>query len=269
MSTDDMESALEAIQFFANSANSVRVFEALANGVTTSSTLAERTGASRSTVARILDEGESRGWIDSEGSEYELTYIGEFMIEKFRTYLRTVEGAQQLGEAMNYLPEPARELDIRHLRDAEITVPTTDWPNARLNRALELYETGDTYRGLTQIGPHVLVQRLADLVDRGQLEVEGVIEAEFIEGVLNDPERVGPWQTLADGIWVYEGRIPLNMHIIDETVVLWLASVHGDEWDQYGLLETEHPSVMRWAESVYQEYRREAEPLDPAMLPEE
>ena len=268
MPTNDMESTLDAIQVFANSANSVRVFEALADGAMTSSGLAEQTGASRSTVARILDEGESRGWIESEGSLYELTYMGEFMIEEFRTYLRTVEGTQQLGEAINYLPEPARELNIRHLREAAVTVPTTDRPDARLNRALELYETGDMYRGLTQIGPHVIVQTLADLVERGQLEVEGVIEAKFIEDILNDPERASPWHTLADRVWVYDGRIPLNMHIIDETVVLWLASVDGDEWEQYGLLESEHPAVVTWAESVYQEYRREAEPLDPALLPE-
>jgi DNA-binding IclR family transcriptional regulator len=72
-----MEPTLEVIQFFANSANSVRVFEALADGATTSSTLAERTGASRSPVARILDRGDSRDWIDSEGSRYELTHMGE------------------------------------------------------------------------------------------------------------------------------------------------------------------------------------------------
>lgn len=263
-----MDLALEAIQVFANSANSVRVFESLADGVTTSRALAEQTGASRSTVARILDDGESRGWIESEGSQYELTYMGEFMIEEFRTYLRTVEGGQQLGEAMNYLPEPARELDIRHLRDAEVTTPTTDWPGARLNRALELYETGDTYRGLTQIAPHVIVETLADLVDRGRLEVEGVIEATFIEDVLKDPERAAPWHTLADRVWVYDGRIPLNMHIIDETAVLWLASVDGGEWERYGLLESEHPSVVGWAESLYQEYRNKAEPLDTAVLPE-
>jgi len=97
MPTDDMEPALEAIQFFANSANSVRVFEALANGVTTSSTLAERTGASRSTIARILDEGESRGWVESEGSRYELTYMGELMIEEFRTHLETMKGLSNSG----------------------------------------------------------------------------------------------------------------------------------------------------------------------------
>jgi len=267
MPTDNMESALEAVQFFANSANSVRVFEALANGVTTSSGLAEQTGASRSTVARILDEGESRGWIESEGSRYELTYLGEFMIEEFRAHLQRVAGGQQLGGALNYLPEPAQELDVAALRDAELTTPTADWPNAHLNRALELYRSADRYRGLTQIAPDIIAQTLADQVTQNQLELEGVIEAEFIECLRDDPERAAPWHAFADQVWVYDGRIPLNMHLIDEKVVLWLNHAGSNRLEGGGLLESENPTVVAWAESLYQDYRVEAEPLDPSRLP--
>lgn len=269
MATNNMESALEAIQFFANSANSVRVFEALAYGVTTSSTLAERTGASRSTIARILDEGESRGWVESEGSRYELTYMGEPMIEEFHTHLETIEGAQQLKDVINYLPEPARELDIRHLRDAEITTPSSEWPQAHYKRALELYRTGETYRGLTQIAPEIIVRTLADVVERGQLELEGVIEADFIEELLDNPERAAPWHTFADEIWVYDGHVPVNMHLIDGRVVLWLGRAEGDRvGGGEGLLESEHPAVVSWAESLYGQYKSEAKPLDPTRLPE-
>jgi predicted transcriptional regulator len=268
MVTNSTETALDAVGFFANSANSVRVFEALRDGVTTSRALAEQTGASRSTVARILDEGESRGWIRSEGSRYELTRAGELVFEEFRAHLQAVEAVEHLGDAVNYLPDPARELDVRHLRDATVTVPTTDWPNDRVNRALELYRAADRYRGLTQIAPHVLVRTLADLVEQGRLEFEGIIEAGFVEETLDDPDRAAPWHVIADRVWVYDGHVPLNMHIIDGTVVLWLASVDGDEWERYGLLECDQPSVVAWAESLYKEYRADAEPLDPSRLPE-
>jgi predicted transcriptional regulator len=268
MVTTDMNGALDAVGFFANSANSVRVFEALADGASTSRALAERTGASRSTVARVLREGESRGWVDSEGSRYELTYAGELVFAEFRAHLQTVEAIERLGEAVNHLPDPARELDVRHLRDAEVTVPTTDWPNDRVNRALELYRTADRYRGLTQVAPHVLVRTLADLFEADRLEFEGIIEAAFVEESFDDPERAAPWHVIADRVWVYDGRVPLNMHIVDGTVVLWLASVDGDEWERYGLLECDHPSVVAWAESLYEEYRADAEPLDPSRLPE-
>lgn len=60
MSRHGMERALDAVQVFANSAHAVQVFEELTDGPTTSRDLAEQTGAARSTVARILDRGESR-----------------------------------------------------------------------------------------------------------------------------------------------------------------------------------------------------------------
>jgi predicted transcriptional regulator len=34
-----------------------------------------------------------------------------------------------------------------------------------------------------------------------------------------------------------------------------------------GVLESEHPAVVSWAESLYEEYRDEARRLDPGVLP--
>jgi predicted transcriptional regulator len=263
---DDIEGALDALQLFANSAHSVRVFELLAEGPTTSSTLAECTGASRSTVARILNEGESRDWIASEGSRYELTYLGESIFEEFHALLRSVEGIRRLGAAVNHLPAPARDLEIRHLLDAEITRRTPDRPGAHVERALELYRTATTYRGLTRIAPDLIVRTLAEEVERGGLDVSGVIEASFVETLLGDPGRVAPWRAFADQVWVYDGSIPLDVHLLDGTVVLWLRAPADEE--AYGLLECDHPAVVGWAESLYREYRAGSEPLDPARLPD-
>lgn len=109
------------------------------------------------------------------------------------------------------------------------------------------------------------MRALADEVREGRLELEGVVEAAFVEGLRDDPERTAPWHAFADGVWVYDGRVPLDMHVVDGTAVLWLS----DDRDEraYGLLESDRPSVVRWAESLYEEYRAEAEPLDPVRLP--
>lgn len=89
---------------FANSAHSVRIFEALTDGTMSRRELVERAGASRSTVARVLADGESRGWVDSEGSPYELTSVGEVIIGEFREYRQTIDGVRHLGEAIEWLP---------------------------------------------------------------------------------------------------------------------------------------------------------------------
>jgi predicted transcriptional regulator len=260
--------ALEAAQFFANSAHSVQIFEAMSDGVTTSRALAEHTGASRSTVARILDEGESRGWVESEGSQYELTKLGEIMIAEFRAYLQTVEGVQQLGEAIFYLPQPAHEVDYRHFCDATITRSTPDNPAEPIDRGLDAIRSADEYRGLTKTAIPRYVEALAEGRDRGAMEVEGVIESSFFEVLRNHPERTPPWHTIAPGVWVYDGTVPLSMHIVDQTVLLWLSERREEGLELYGLLESTNSAVLSWAESMYEAYRADSAPLDPAMLPE-
>lgn len=114
MLTMSMETTLEAARFFADSANSVRVFETLIDGPTTSRDLAEQTGASRSTVARILAEGESREWINSKGSRYELTELGEVMIEVMDLITEYVADHDDIGpEEAEAWASDLRDIDER------------------------------------------------------------------------------------------------------------------------------------------------------------
>lgn len=56
------------------------------------------------------------------------------------------------------------------------------------------------------------------------------------------------------------------MTIIDTTVGF---SLNRDNQDGVqGLLVTDDPTVVSWAKSLHKDYRDEAEPLDPTMLPE-
>lgn len=269
MVTIHMERALEDIQFLANSANRVRVLDTLATGPATRRELQEETGVSRSTTARVLDEAEDREWVASEGSHYQITPMGEAMISEFSTYRETAEGVRHLGEAINWLPEPARALDFRHFLDTDITTPTNDNPTAAFDRGMDLIRTATEYRGLTQNSLPEYMKTIADRVADGNLDFQGVIEASFIDALRNDPERAAHWQDITHGMWLYDGHIPINMHIVDGTVLIWLCDKNqaGDDVIVKGVLESEHPAVVSWAESLYEEYRNEAEPLNPEGLP--
>lgn len=264
MSTHDSAVPMDAIQFLANSANAVQVFEALADGPATSRDLVERTEASRSTVMRVLGRGESRGWVYSEGSRYDITELGRTMIDEFVEYRETVRGIQRLGPAIEALPEPARALDFRHLRDADITRRTDDRPFACFDRGLHLIREAETCRWLVSIAPLEYMRGIRDGVEGGEVTAGGVISSEVAETLREDPERAEPWHAFADRVWVYDGHVPLSLEIVDETVLVWLCPT--DRWDGGGLLETDHPAVQSWAESLYEEYRRGAEPLDPTTL---
>lgn len=266
-----MERALEALQFFANSANSVQVFDELSDGVLTSSDLAERTGASRSTVARILDEGESRGWIDSKGSRYELTEAGQIMFEEIRTCIETVEGIQYLGEAINWLPLPAHSLEYRWFRDADIRTGIPSNPTEPFDYISEQIRAADEIRTLAWTGVPRLTELINEQSEAGRVECEAVMKASFFDTLAGKPEVVPHWRAPAERgeVWLYEGDVPISMHIVDGKVVIWLDEHRGDELVVRGALVTENDAVVSWAESLYEEYRIEAEPLDPATLPEE
>lgn len=257
-----MASSLEAIQFLANSGNRVAVLTALVDGEASRRDLQEAVGGSRSTVARILDEAQSRAWVDSEGSRYWLTPLGEQMVTDFRSYLETVEGLQHLGEIVNQFPPPLLSIDFRYLRDAEVIEPTPEDPAAPFTRAFELFQEATEFRGLTHTAfPH-FVEALRNGIEDGRLEEhEGVIEKSFIETVRVDPERLAVWKSFVDigTMWVYDGTVPISFHIIDGQVLVWLGKTRGEV---AGILISKNPAVLEWGTSLVEKYRSESEPLD-------
>lgn len=265
-----MDSARQTLQFFADSANSVLLFDALSNGITTSSVLAEEIGASRSTVARILAEGESRGWIDSEGSQYELTTEGQIILDVVQESLQTVEGIQHLGEAIDWLPSPVHSLDYRHFRDAEVITGTTANPTEPFDYVSERIRTENEIYTLAWTGVPRLTKLINEQAEAGEITCEAVMKASFFDALDGGPEVVANWRAPAarDEVWKYEGDVPISLHILDDTVVIWLDEQHGDELVVRGALVTENSVVLAWAEALYEEYRAEAELLDPATLPE-
>lgn len=265
-----MGDVLEDIQFLANSSNRVQVLDTLTDGSATRRELQEETGVARSTAARVLDEAEARGWVGSEGSRYRITPMGAVMVSEFCSHLETTEGIHHLGKAIDWLPEPAHELDYSYFRDADVTTPSESNPTAAFDRGMELIRAADEYRGLTQNSLPEYMKTICDRVRQGHLDFQGVIEARFVDVLRDDPDRAAHWHDVAHGMWLYDGRIPINMHVVDGTALIWLCdeNQHGEDVVVKGLLESDHPAVVSWAESLYEEYRAEAEPLNPTVLPD-
>lgn len=259
-----MGSPLERIAFLARSENRIQILRTLADEEHTRQHLREELEISRTTLSRILNEFETRGLIDRTGQGYRLRSTAEEILSKFLPLLETMEGIQNLGKAIDWLPPPVRSLEYRHFRDADITTSTPDNPAEPFDRGLELIRTADEYRGLTStaIPRYVKVLRDEEFQD-----AQGVIEASFFETLREDPERAAPWYDLVETTWVYNGRVPIDMHIVDDTVLIWLGEVDGEEINIRGLLESENEAVMSWADSFYKDFRSESEPLDPEILP--
>jgi predicted transcriptional regulator len=223
---------------------------------------------SRTTLGRILNEFENRDLITRTKQGYTTTLAADAILAKFIPLLETMEGIHNLDEAIEWLPPPAHSVDLRHFRDADITTSTPDNPAEPFDRGLKLISDADTYRGLTSTAIPSYVQVLNKGLVQGRLDVEGVIKASFVETLRNDQERADPWYDFveAEAIWLYDGPVPINMHLLDNIVLIWLGEHDEDDMEVYGLLESTNPSVLSWAESLYKEYRAEANLLDMATL---
>jgi predicted transcriptional regulator len=264
-----MDDALDDVRFLASSENRVRVLRALAGGSGTRRRLQEDTDVPRSSVARVLDEGEARDWVGSSGSQYWITGRGEAMLSTIERAVASTQGVRHLGRALEWLPDPVETLDVRQFRTARVTTPTEDNPTAALDRGLELIRGASVYRGLTRNSLPSYMRAIGDLVERGSLDFEAVLEADFVDVLRADGDRARRWRPVADRTWLYEGRVPINMHIVDERVAIWLCdeSEHGDEVRIRGLLESDAPDVLSWAESLYEDHRAEATPMEADTLP--
>jgi predicted transcriptional regulator len=263
-----MEETLDDIQFLANSENRIRVLSALIHGSASRRQLQEETGVPRSSAARVLEEAETRGWVGSNGSEYWITPRGEAMVAEIQQSIATTEGINHLGKAIKWLPEPVSDLDFRHFTDARITLPTQENPTAAFDRGLDLISGSSSYRGLTQNSLPQYMRVICDQVEAGDLKFEGVIEERFTEVLQTDRERAETWSVIADRMWVFDGDVPINMHLVDDTALIWLCGEddEGNNVEPKGLLEVENPHVVSWAESLYEEYLAASKPFSPERL---
>lgn len=263
-----MDLPLEPIAFLGRSPNRVEVLKTLDNDPRSRQQLRDELSISRTTLARILNEFEEREWITRQGNEYTTTRASEAIMAKFDPLLETVRGIENLGEAIHWLPPPAHEVDLQHFKDATITTTHDGNPSAPFDRAYELICTADRYHGVTNTAIPRYVETLLDRYNQGELDYEGVIAGEFIQ-TLEDPDRVATWEnSAATGLtWVYDDPMPISMHIVDRTVLIWLGKFTEGGLEVYGVLESSNDAVLSWAESLFEEYRAEAELLEPSMIP--
>ncbi len=190
------------------------------------------------------------------------------MIEEFRSYQETLEGVQHLGKAIAWLPSPAHELDFRHFRDAEIITPTPPTPSKPFDYVAEMLRTATEVRSLVELAMGRYLEIIHEQAEAGQLDAELVIQADWFADIDDKPEQISLWRARVDRdeVWTYDGEVPINMHIFDTQVVIWMGETLDEDRVIRGIVVTETPAVLSWARSLYDGYRDESDRLDLAMI---
>jgi predicted transcriptional regulator len=257
--------ALEDVAYLARSVNRVRLLDILASGSYTRRDLADRTEIARTTVGRIVNELEERGWAKrTTDGEYAATPTGEQITTEFVPFVESIAVIREFGKTVAWFQDVDQPIGLHHLRDATVWRPDATDPMAPTVAYMDDLRTAREFHCLVGVAPPVSFEKamLAGVVDRG-MRVEHVISEDEYSYLRDDPERVPRWREYiraGANVYRYDGTVPCNFVILDETV--YIAKSQSDYGKPYTVIESDDDVVRSWAHEVIDQYRVESEQLD-------
>lgn len=280
--------ALDPIAYLSRSENRLQVLEALTAEMPKPGqeqrgydprALRELTGASESTLSRILNEFQDREWVERGAQgHYTVTRKGQHIAAEFKPLVDSVETIQELGDAVGILPAtdlfigPTSEVSIsrRHFRDATVREPT-GWDPSDINRYFtELLEDVSIHRSVNVGGPSPEVTNaILEGLRSGRLTVDAVNRGSVVDRVIDHPEIEG----LAEALEYENFRwyrcteyIPCTLWVNDETVSIENGQV--DEVQTGTVIESQNATVRHWAMELIDRYIETSEEVTVEDLPE-
>lgn len=264
---DRSTEALEDIAYLARSGNRVAILDALAEESYSRGELAERTGASRTTLDRIVNELEAHGWAErtTEGT-YAATAQGTHLMRRFRPFVDSVEAIRRLGDTVAWLPVDELSIGLEHFADAVVRRPEPDDPVETIEFMNDLLARTSEFRVLAHlVPPEPLGETLRERVVSGRMSLEGVVTDEVVAYLGSRPDRVDRWRALVDAgadLHRLEGPIPCNCWIFDGTVLIKKSGPEPID-ESYGVpIVSEDETVLAWAHDLIDRWMDDATRID-------
>lgn len=264
--------ALADVEYLARSENRVAILDALTDDARSRRDLAERTGVSRTTLDRIVNELESRGWaVRTSDGGYVATPVGRRVMAETRPYLDAMTAIRRLGDAVDWLPEAELTIGLAPFADAAVHRPDDD-PIEPFDHFARLVEEAAEMRALTHLAPPAPISRaMHEGVVDGHMTLELVLTRELVDFLSAQHDRRermrATFEAGADG-FVVAGPIPCNLWILDDRVLLKKSGPEPID-DAYGVpIESEDETVRRWAGGLIDDWRADATRLDAAAFTE-
>jgi predicted transcriptional regulator len=256
------DAALEDIAYLSRSENRVRILETLTADTHSRRELADVTGTSRTTLGRILSELEDRNWTTrTTDGEYVATPRGEHAAVEFLPLVASMQTLRELGEAAGWIPIEELSIDLRHFRDATVRRTVPNEPVEPGRYLAPLIRDASTLSTLTFVAPPRVVGRaMENGVSSDQLTAEHVLAGGLIEHLRDHPDGPPQWHdyiTAGARVYYYDGHIPCNLFVVDDTVLLLNDRPNAGE-----AIETENETVRSWAHDLIATYREAAETVE-------
>ncbi|MFH5800482.1 helix-turn-helix transcriptional regulator [Haladaptatus sp. CMAA 1911] len=260
-----MNAPIDDIEFLARSDHRVGVLDALAECPCDRTDLRSATSASSPTMGRILSDFEDRRWVVRTGRTYELTRLGEFVADRFSNLRDAMATERKLRDVLPWLPREMEGFSVGLFTDPVVSYPGPGYPYEPVERVTQLIEGTDEMRGFG-----TTIVKSSNLEAACQAIIEGM-EFEFIytPGVLEtivawNPARVTEAAACDNCTSLVHGSLPdsewCGLGIYDDRVGI---CCHDAETGMLqAVVDTDSSEALKWAESVYEQYRNEARLLD-------
>lgn len=252
MSNGKREFLLEAVR-------RAPLLESLQREPATPGDLQETVEMSRSTVHRAIDSLRDDAIIQQSSGKYELTRLGEILVEELRQFGERTWTARSLTEFLNSVTMDGNGIPVEHLSDATVIRREPRRPHATIHRIMELFERADNVRMFSTVISPIYVDMAYPKLMNG-MQIQAVFEREIVDMMLSEFPRKA-YETIATGnfdVYAYDDDLPFELFIFDDEIGM---AAHNQEGIAEVLIECDDPAARAWAEELYQEHRTEAESL--------
>ncbi|MFC7047244.1 helix-turn-helix transcriptional regulator [Halobacteriaceae archaeon GCM10025711] len=260
-----MDAAIEDIEFLARSPHRVEVLEILTDSPTTRTDLRAATGASPSTVGRIIADFERRRWMVRNGPTYELTRLGEFVADRFLDLRDAMSIERKLRDVWEWLPREMAGFSVDLFADAVVSYPGPGYPYEPVERLTHLIETTDRLRGFDSIVyKSINNETVCEAVLDG-MELEYVYSPVALEGTVAwNPERVMEAAACENCTVLVHDALPdgnrCGLGIVDDRA--GICCHDEDTGALVAVIDTDAPEAREWALPVFERVRQDAKPVD-------
>lgn len=254
-----MEDFRETIECLCNSPQRLKILDALDGAWMDVREVMGALDSPRSTVQRNLSVLEEQGWVETAGSRYTTTTVGELLRAEFVGMGEIATKIEQMAPFLNTVDAPA-EVAVDQLSDVLVTTPKPTRPHSPRKRLLRTFEEVDCVRGFLPVVSSLSVEE-AHRADAGsEPNGEYVVSSaafdalhdqyasEGVEGVEIDPPA-------HIDVRVYDGDLPYGLFVSDDALAL-------AAYDEFGriqvLVDSTSETTIEWGERVYEAYRRQS-----------
>lgn len=266
------DEALEDIAYLARSQNRVRILQVLVSAPASSREVRDRTGTSKTTCNRILNEFAERSWTrKTPDGNYEATPQAEHVAVQFGPLIESMTTIQALGDDVAVLPadelawgpDGKLTLGVHHFADATVKRKSPQQQGVGRAEIAEAFRTTSTIHTVSDGSPPLVVgEVLQERATRGELSGIEVFTTELFEHLRDHHNGPPNWaDMIKSGVetYRYDGSTPGNLTVTDESTFVWDEATKGT----YGVVISRSDAVRAWGIDVVERYRDRAERIDP------